>query len=134
MVAAAGRANHAAPGCPGALGAFATGGTVVLATSPSPPDTFPLVERERVTVTALVPPLALLWMEVAGFAGRDLSSLRLLQVGGAKFVPEAARRVREALGCELQQVFGMAEGLLCQPNAGQCQHKPLSGAAREEAG
>jgi 2,3-dihydroxybenzoate-AMP ligase len=42
----------------------------------------------------------------------DLSSLELLQVGGSKFNPEAARRVRPTLGCTLQQVFGMAEGLL----------------------
>jgi len=33
-------------------------------------------------------------------------------VGGAKFMPEAARRVRPVLGCTLQQVFGMAEGLV----------------------
>jgi 2,3-dihydroxybenzoate-AMP ligase len=36
----------------------------------------------------------------------------VLQVGGAKFMPEAARRVRPELGCTLQQVFGMAEGLV----------------------
>ncbi|GAA4436113.1 (2,3-dihydroxybenzoyl)adenylate synthase [Actinokineospora soli] len=100
-------------GCPGILGTLSVGGTVVLAPSPAPPDAFPLIERERVTVTSLVPPLALLWMEFAAFAGRDLSSLALLQVGGAKFKPEAAARVREKLGCALQQVFGMAEGLLC---------------------
>jgi hypothetical protein len=42
----------------------------------------------------------------------DLSSLRVLQVGGAKLNPEPARRIRPTLGCQLQQVFGMAEGLL----------------------
>jgi 2,3-dihydroxybenzoate-AMP ligase len=42
----------------------------------------------------------------------DLSSLCLVQVGGAKLLPEAARRVRPELGCRLQQVFGMAEGLV----------------------
>jgi 2,3-dihydroxybenzoate-AMP ligase len=36
----------------------------------------------------------------------------VLQVGGAKFLPESAKRVRPALGCTLQQVFGMAEGLV----------------------
>jgi 2,3-dihydroxybenzoate-AMP ligase len=36
----------------------------------------------------------------------------VLQVGGAKLNPEPARRVRPTLGCQLQQVFGMAEGLL----------------------
>jgi 2,3-dihydroxybenzoate-AMP ligase len=59
-----------------------------------------------------VPPLALLWMQAAASAKHDLSSLKVLQVGGAKFMPEAARRVRAALGCQLQQVFGMAEGLV----------------------
>src|SRR5690606_15977266 len=42
----------------------------------------------------------------------DLSSLEVLQVGGAKFIPEAAAQVRPKLGCTLQQVFGMAEGLV----------------------
>jgi 2,3-dihydroxybenzoate-AMP ligase len=36
----------------------------------------------------------------------------VLQVGGAKLNPEHARRIRPTLGCQLQQVFGMAEGLL----------------------
>lgn len=106
-------AHNFALACPGLLGALHAGGTVVLSPSPSPMDAFPLVERERVTVTALVPSVALLWMEAAKFARRDLSSLRLLQVGGAKLKEEAARRVGPALGCALQQVFGMAEGLLC---------------------
>src|SRR5690606_18870174 len=37
---------------------------------------------------------------------------KILQVGGAKFTAEAARRVEPELGCRLQQVFGMAEGLV----------------------
>ena len=41
-----------------------------------------------------------------------MSSLEVLQVGGAKFSHEAARRVAPILGCTLQQVFGMAEGLV----------------------
>jgi 2,3-dihydroxybenzoate-AMP ligase len=35
-----------------------------------------------------------------------------LQIGGAKLTPEAARRVEPGLRCTLQQVFGMAEGLV----------------------
>jgi 2,3-dihydroxybenzoate-AMP ligase len=100
-------------GCPGVFGTLAVGGTVVMAGGPNPPEAFPLIERERVTITSLVPPLAMLWTEAAAWVRRDLSSLRVLQVGGAKFTPEAARRVRPALGATLQQVFGMAEGLLC---------------------
>ncbi|SDW43229.1 2,3-dihydroxybenzoate-AMP ligase [Amycolatopsis xylanica] len=105
-------AHNFAFACPGILGTFAAGGTVVLAPNPSPDVVFELIETERVTVTAVVPPLALLWMENAEWSDNDLSSLELLQVGGAKFSAEPAGRVRETLGCQLQQVFGMAEGLL----------------------
>ncbi|MFF3071763.1 (2,3-dihydroxybenzoyl)adenylate synthase [Kitasatospora sp. NPDC057904] len=98
--------------CPGVLGTLAVGGTVVLSPTPSPEDAFRLIERERVTVTALVPPLALLWLEAATWSSGDLSSLELLQVGGARLKEEAAKRIGPALGCRLQQVFGMAEGLL----------------------
>jgi mycobactin salicyl-AMP ligase len=98
--------------CPGLLGTLGVGGTVVMAPAPSPDVAFDLVERERVTVTALVPPLARLWVEATEWDSADLSSLRLLQVGGAKLDVQLARRVGPALGCQLQQVFGMAEGLL----------------------
>lgn len=100
--------------CPGLIGTFRAGGRTVFATDPSPDNSFPLIRREGVTVTALVPPLALLWTEAATALGDDdLSSLRLLQVGGAKLTVEGAKRVRSALGNRLQQVFGMAEGLIC---------------------
>ncbi|MGW1978277.1 (2,3-dihydroxybenzoyl)adenylate synthase [Streptomyces sp. NPDC001889] len=98
--------------CPGLLGVLGTGGTVVLAPAPSPDVAFPLIERERVTVTALVPPMARMWTEATEWAPEDLSSLRLLQVGGARLDADLARRIPPALGCALQQVFGMAEGLL----------------------
>ncbi|MDB5368892.1 MAG: AMP-binding protein [Roseomonas sp.] len=97
---------------PGHIGTLYAGATVVLSPSPSPDAAFPLIERERVTITGLVPPLALLWMQAAPDTPHDLSSLEVLLVGGAKFTPEVARRVRPALGCTLQQVFGMAEGLV----------------------
>lgn len=97
---------------PGYMGAFYVGAKVVLAPNPSPEVAFPLIARERVSVTGLVPPLALLWAQAAPQAKEDLSSLEVLQVGGAKLIPEAARRIGPALGCKLQQVFGMAEGLV----------------------
>ncbi|NBF09698.1 (2,3-dihydroxybenzoyl)adenylate synthase [Pseudomonas sp. Fl4BN1] len=99
--------------CPGFIGALSVGGRVVLSRSPSPEVCFELIEREAVTHTALVPPLALVWMEAAEARGRGLPQLQLLQVGGAKLSYEAARRIEPVLGCRLQQVFGMAEGLIC---------------------
>ncbi|MDT0449097.1 (2,3-dihydroxybenzoyl)adenylate synthase [Streptomyces hesseae] len=97
---------------PGTLGALYAGARVVLAPRPSPDVAFPLIEAEGVTLTGLVPPLALVWTEAAAGTPHDLSSLEVLLVGGAKFSEEAARRVGPALGCTLQQVFGMAEGLV----------------------
>ncbi|WP_199788223.1 MULTISPECIES: AMP-binding protein [unclassified Streptomyces] len=98
--------------CPGVLGTLYAGGTVVMCPTPSPDIAFPLIARERITVTALVPSLALLWLEATEWAADDLGSLQLLQVGGSRLQPETARRITPALGCRLQQVFGMAEGLL----------------------
>jgi 2,3-dihydroxybenzoate-AMP ligase len=97
---------------PGALGTLLSGGRVVLAPHPAPDVTFPLIERERATVAAVVPPVAALWLQAAEQSSYDLSSLELLQVGGAKLDAVAARRVRPMLGCQVQQVFGMTEGLL----------------------
>jgi 2,3-dihydroxybenzoate-AMP ligase len=97
---------------PGLQGVFQSGGKVVLAETPEPAEAFALIERERVTATALVPALAIRWLDAPERERYDLSSLRLLQVGGARLNPEPARRVRSVLGCQLQQVFGMAEGLV----------------------
>lgn len=98
---------------PGVLGALDAGAKAVLSPLPSPDVAFPLIEAERVTHTSVVPPLALVWLGAAERgAQHDLSSLRVLQVGGAKCSAEVARRIQPVLGCTLQQAFGMAEGLI----------------------
>lgn len=97
---------------PGTFGTFYAGGKVVLATGGSPDEAFALIEKEKVTITALVPPLAMIWLDAASSRNNDLSSLEVIQVGGAKFSAEVAKRIRPTFGCTLQQVFGMAEGLV----------------------
>lgn len=97
---------------PGILGVLYAGGTVVMAGDPSPTTAFTAIQEEQITLTSVVPPLAMTWLASRPMIDRDISSLRLLQVGGAKFPPEAARRITPELGCHLQQVFGMAEGLV----------------------
>ena len=97
---------------PGLLGVIHAGGTTVLAPSPDADTCFGLIEAERVTLAAVVPPLAAAWVQAASSTSRDLSSLAMLQVGGAKCAAELARRIPVALGARLQQVFGMAEGLV----------------------
>lgn len=97
---------------PGILGALYAGATTVLAPAPSPDVVFRLIESERVTITSAVPPLALNWLDAAARTRRDLSSLQVLQVGGAACAADLARRVGPELGATVQQVFGMAEGLI----------------------
>ncbi|AWL41139.1 MULTISPECIES: (2,3-dihydroxybenzoyl)adenylate synthase [unclassified Streptomyces] len=99
-------------GCPGVVGTLLSGGTVVLADAPIADECFETVAREGVTFTSLVPTLAQLWVEAAEWSEADLSSLRLVQIGGARTHSSLAARVGPVLGCRLQQVFGMAEGLL----------------------
>ncbi|MBL1084123.1 AMP-binding protein [Streptomyces actinomycinicus] len=99
-------------GCPGVVGTLSSGGTVVLAPDPTADDCFRLIETERVTLTSVVPTVARLWLEERPWSDADLSSLEVLQIGGARLEPELAARITPELGCRLQQVFGMAEGLL----------------------
>ncbi|WP_268627064.1 (2,3-dihydroxybenzoyl)adenylate synthase [Paenibacillus alvei] len=97
---------------PGVLGTLYAGGRIVLARGASPDEAFPLIAKEGVTIAAVVPPLALIWLDAAESRRYDLTHLEVLQVGGAKFSAEAAKRVRTTIGCTLQQVYGMAEGLV----------------------
>jgi 2,3-dihydroxybenzoate-AMP ligase len=63
-------------------------------------------------VTAAVPAVVHRWLETYDPARWDLSSLRVLQVGGARPPADLIRRVAPTFGCEVQQVYGMSEGLL----------------------
>ncbi|WP_277212237.1 (2,3-dihydroxybenzoyl)adenylate synthase [Isoptericola croceus] len=99
--------------CPGALGTLSAGGTVVLARDPSPDTVFDLIVAERVTSLTLNPPLAGLFVEEIGFGGRDTSSVEVVNVGSARLPDDVAVTVGPAFGATLQQVYGMAEGLIC---------------------
>ncbi|MFE2379054.1 (2,3-dihydroxybenzoyl)adenylate synthase [Streptomyces sp. NPDC059398] len=104
-------AHNAALGCPGVLGALLVGGKAVLAASPSPDEVFPLIEKEGVTHTTVVPALAALWSKVAAKRPVDMEGV-ILQVGSSKFDEQAARRTQSALGCRITNWFGIGEGLL----------------------
>lgn len=104
--------GHNWPLTHGMLATFHAGGTMVLARTPDPSECFELIARERVTDTGLVPGMALLWMDEAPYTDADLSSLRRVAIGGNKLDPELARQVEPTLGVRLQQMFGMAEGLI----------------------
>lgn len=88
-------------------------GKVVLADNASCDEVMPLIARKKVTHVALVPALAQLWVQAREWENSDLSSLRVIQVGGARLDPTLAEKIITTIGGILQQVYGMAEGLLC---------------------
>lgn len=99
---------------PGVLGVFYGGGLVVFASDPDAGQCFRLIDQHQINVTALVPPAVTLWLQAIEEWGgcQQLTSLKLLQVGGAKLGETLAARIPAEIGCQLQQVFGMAEGLV----------------------
>jgi 2,3-dihydroxybenzoate-AMP ligase len=97
---------------PGMLGAFYYGGTVVLAPSGDADVVFSLVERERVTAIAAVVPLISGWLGSDAADRFDLSSLGVIQNGGARLAPELRSRLRARFGCTPQEIYGTAEGLI----------------------
>lgn len=106
-------AHNFALGCPGVLGVLANGGTVYLGDSKNILSLVTAVDNYSITHTALVPSLVDMFVESKNLGIANFSSLRQIQVGGAYFAPDKARNLIDVIGCELQQVFGMSEGLLC---------------------
>ncbi|NUT32663.1 MAG: AMP-binding protein [Hamadaea sp.] len=108
-------AHNAALGCPGILGAFQAGATVLLSRSPSPDDVFPLLAAagdHPLLVTTLMPALVPLWRESAAAYGTDLSRL-VVEVGGSVIDLDTVRAFDSETGCRVTRWFGMAEGPLC---------------------
>ena len=97
---------------PGFQGVFMGGGTLVLAPSSSPDVVLPLIERERVTMMPAVPTVVINLMSYPDLKKYDISSLKVMTIGGSKLNAELAREVHPRLGAHVQQGYGMAEGPL----------------------
>ena len=100
--------------CPGIQGFMYRGARFIIGESTRPADVFPLIERERITHIELVPAVLIRWVNDPQIKDYNLSSLRVINTGGQKLQPEVKRRAEELIpSCRVQEVFGMAEGLLC---------------------
>jgi len=99
--------------CPGLQSFFQRGARVVLSAVTQAGANFELIARERVTHLELVPALLIRWLNDPAIAAADLSSVRVVNTGGQRLQPEVKRRTARLLpNCTVQEVFGMAEGLL----------------------
>jgi len=97
---------------PGLMGALYHGGTVVLAPAGDAETVFPLIEKEGVTVVPAAVPLIAAWLNTRLPERHDLSTLRVVQNGGARLAPELRARLRDRLQCVPQEIYGTAEGLI----------------------
>ncbi len=68
-----------------------------------------LVERHRVTLLPVVPPVLAALVQSSETARTDWSSLRTLMIGAAPVAPELARRFREQTGVNVVQGYGLTE-------------------------
>jgi 2,3-dihydroxybenzoate-AMP ligase len=99
--------------CPGISGFFQKGARVILSESPRADNVFPLIARERITHLELVPALLIRYINAPSISDHDLSSIRVINTGGQKLQHEVKRRAESLFpNARVQEVFGMAEGLL----------------------
>jgi 2,3-dihydroxybenzoate-AMP ligase len=100
--------------CPGLLGALLTGATTFFSQSSRAPDLATIIEREQITHLPCVPAVAIALLELPQSPRAALASLRVITVGGQRLQEPTARAFKGAFPhIVVQQVLGMAEGLLC---------------------
>jgi len=120
--------------CPGLLGAILTGAHACFSQSTRAIELAKIIERERITHLPCVPALAIALLDLPHSSRARLASLRVITVGGQRLQEPTARALKRAFPhLVVQQVFGMAEGLLCYTRLGEreevaftTQGRPLS--------
>jgi fatty-acyl-CoA synthase len=85
------------------------GGTHVMIHHFNPAEVFRLIEQERVWCCALVPTMANALVHSPDRAKHDLSSLRVVTIGGAACSPTLVREVEGKLGCHCVSGYGLTE-------------------------
>src|SRR5271170_1987178 len=108
-------AEHNFPlACPGLLGAMLIGARTVFTQSLKAADLTDLIDREKITHLPCVPALAIALLDLPQSSRSQLASLRVITVGGQRLQEPTARALKGAFPQVIvQQVLGMAEGLLC---------------------
>jgi fatty-acyl-CoA synthase len=85
------------------------GGCHVMFPRFDPRETLAGFERERVTLTNLVPTMLNLMVKHPDRGTFDYSSLRMILSGGAPIAPSVVAAIVETFGCEYVQTYGMTE-------------------------
>ena len=67
------------------------------------------IEKERITLSNMIPTMLNLMIKHPKVGAFDFSSLRVILSGGAPIAPEVVRSIMEAFGCDYIQTYGMTE-------------------------
>lgn len=67
------------------------------------------IEKQKITLSNLIPTMLNLMIKNPRVAEYDFSSLREILSGGAPIAPELVRSIMETLGCDYIQTYGMTE-------------------------
>jgi acyl-CoA synthetase (AMP-forming)/AMP-acid ligase II len=85
------------------------GGTHVLVREFDAKVVLETIEREKATLTNLIPTMLNLMVNHPDVGRFDYSSLRVLLSGGAPIAPEVVRKIVETFNCDYIQTYGMTE-------------------------
>jgi acyl-CoA synthetase (AMP-forming)/AMP-acid ligase II len=85
------------------------GGTHVLVKEFDAKAVLETIQREKVTLTNLIPTMLNLMVNHPDTGKFDYSSLRVLLSGGAPIAPEVVRKIVETFRCDYIQTYGMTE-------------------------
>ncbi len=108
-------AEHNFPlACPGLLGALLTGARTIFGQSTKATDLANIIEQEKITHLPCVPALAIALLGLPQSSLARLTSLQVMTIGGQRLQEPTARALKVSFPhVVVQQVLGMAEGLLC---------------------
>jgi len=67
------------------------------------------IQRERITLSNLIPTMLNLMIKHPRVGEYDFSSLRVILSGGAPIAPEVVRSITRTFGCDYIQTYGMTE-------------------------
>ncbi|RJY10286.1 AMP-binding protein [Aurantiacibacter aquimixticola] len=93
----------------GVLGSLQSATTYVPLLVFDPNAALDLIEREKVSWSICVPTMAVAMVAAQKAKPRDLSSLKLLGMGGAMVAPDLARAVEKVLGAQAMVAYGQTE-------------------------
>lgn len=85
------------------------GGGHVLVPKFEPAKVLEIIQKEKITITNLIPTMLNMMVNEPGAANMSYPSLRYMLSGGAPIAPELVRKVVQTFGCEYAQTYGMTE-------------------------